>query len=90
MHDIQLKITKKHKKTQKNQQKQIKTHKNCEYCDKGTMHLVRRSIKCFRWVCNTCWRTRKISIARLNAELNIGMTNLHNPVKHPPTKNVGT
>jgi len=48
MHDIQLKIAQKPKKTQKNLQKTIKTAKNCEYCDKGTMHLVRRSIKCFR------------------------------------------
>ena len=48
MYNVDIEIIEKRPNSIKKQQKTIKQAKNCEFCDKGTMHLIRRSIKCFR------------------------------------------
>tara|TARA_Y100000593_G_scaffold75749_1_gene139785 strand:- start:422 stop:568 length:147 start_codon:yes stop_codon:yes gene_type:complete len=48
MSKIELKIKQNTQKTTKNGFKTLQNGKNCEYCDKGTMHLVRMALKCFR------------------------------------------
>lgn len=48
MDTIKLKIKQNTQKTTQNGNNTIKNGKNCEYCDKGTMHLIRKALKCFR------------------------------------------
>jgi NADH:ubiquinone oxidoreductase subunit E len=48
MDPIRIKIKQNAQKTTKNGFKTMKNGKCCEYCDKGTMHLIRKALKCFR------------------------------------------
>jgi hypothetical protein len=48
MTKIPIKIKKNNTNRPQNGFKTLKNGKCCEYCDKGTMHLVRMALKCFR------------------------------------------
>ena len=56
-------------KTTENNKNQLKNGKNCEFCENGTMFIVRKGNYCLRWVCIDCYRSRKIDLKRLNHEI---------------------